>query len=99
MSRIARTRSWSRTYSRIASSGSMEIDQRFSAISTSWKPTSARWKTREVCSAADTSQTIVRRPVAAAVIPRASATVDLPTPPLPVTITRRLSSSSGTAGT
>ena len=40
MSRIARTLSWSSTYSRIDSSGSIEIDQRFSSISTSWKPTS-----------------------------------------------------------
>src|SRR3954449_7435605 len=37
---------------------------------------------------------MVRRPVLAALMPRAAATVVLPTPPLPVTTTRRLSSSS-----
>src|ERR1700754_5115636 len=50
---------------------------------------------REVFSWAETSQTIVRFPSAAARIPRATETVVLPTPPLPVTITNRLSRSSG----
>ena len=95
-SRIARTLSWSSTYSRIDSSGSIEIDQRFSAISTSWKPTSACSKIREAFSWEETSQTIVRLPCAAARIPSATATVVLPTPPLPVTKTSLLSSSSGT---
>src|SRR3954452_7966460 len=94
MSRIALTLSCSRTYSRIDSSGSIEIAQRFSSISTSWKPTSARLKTRDACSWADTSQTIVRLPSAAARRPSAIATVVLPTPPLPVTTTRRFSSRS-----
>ena len=62
MSRIARTLSWSSTYSRIDSSGSIEIDQRFSSISTSWKPTSVWSKIREVFSCEETSQTIVRFP-------------------------------------
>ena len=94
MSRIARTLSWSRTYSRIDSSGSIEIDQRFSSISTSWKPTSVWSKSREAFSCEATSQTIVRLPSAAARRPRATETVVLPTPPLPVTKIRRLSSSS-----
>src|SRR6202042_2240684 len=50
---------------------------------------------REAFSWAETSQTIVRLPSAAARIPRATETVVLPTPPLPVTITNRLSRSSG----
>ena len=91
MSRIARTFSWSSTYSRIDSSGSIEIDHRFSSICTSWKPICARLKTREACSWEATSQTIVRFPSAAARRPSARATVLLPTPPLPVTKTRRLS--------
>ena len=95
-SRIARTLSWSSTYSRIDSSGSIEIDQRFSSISTSWKPTSAWSKIREAFSWEETSQTIVRFPSAAARRPSATATVVLPTPPLPVTKTSLLSSSSGT---
>ena len=95
MSRIARTLSWSSTYSRIDSSGSIEIDQRFSSISTSWKPTSVCSKIREAFSCEETSQTIVRLPSAAARSPRATATVVLPTPPLPVTKTSRLSRSSG----
>ena len=41
-SRIARTFSWRSTYSRIDSSGSIEMAQRFSAISTSENPTEAR---------------------------------------------------------
>ena len=40
---------------------------------------------RETRSCSATSQTIVRRPVAAAAIPSEAATVVLPTPPLPVT--------------
>ncbi len=96
MSRIARTLSCSSTYSRIDSSGSIEIDQRFSAISTSWKPTSVCSKIREAFSCAETSQTIVRLPSAAARRPSATATVVLPTPPLPVTKTSRLSRSSVT---
>ena len=96
MSRIARTLSCSRTYSRMDSSGSIEIDQRFSAISTSWKPTSVCSKIREAFSCADTSQTIVRLPSAAARRPRATATVVLPTPPFPVTKTTRLSRKSVT---
>ena len=94
-SRIARTLSWSSTYSRIDSSGSIEIDQRFSSISTSWKPTSVWSKIREAFSCEETSQTIVRLPSAAARRPSATATVVLPTPPLPVTKTSRLSRSSG----
>ncbi len=94
-SRIARTLSWSSTYSRIASSGSIEIAQRSSSISTSWKPTSVWSKKREAFSCEETSQTIVRLPSAAARSPSATATVVLPTPPLPVTKTSRLSSSSG----
>ncbi len=93
-SRIALTLSCSSTYSRIDSSGSIEMAQRFSSISTSWKPTWARLKMREACSCADTSQTIVRLPCAAARRPSAIATVVLPTPPLPVTTTRRFSSRS-----
>ena len=95
MSRIARTLSCSSTYSRIDSSGSIEIDQRFSAISTSWKPTSVCSKIREAFSCEETSQTIVRLPASAARSPSATATVVLPTPPLPVTKTSRLSSNSG----
>ena len=95
MSRIARTLSWSSTYSRIDSSGSIEIDQRFSSISTSWKPTSVWSNIREAFSWEATSQTIVRLPSSAARRPRATATVVLPTPPLPVTKTSRLSSNSG----
>ena len=95
MSRIARTFSCSRTYSRIDSSGSIEIAQRFSSSSTSWKPTVVCSNIREAFSWAATSQTIVRLPSAAARIPRATETVVLPTPPLPVTITNRLSRSSG----
>ncbi len=95
MSRIARTLSCSSTYSRIDSSGSIEIDQRFSSISTSWKPTSVWSKIREAFSCEETSQTIVRLPSAAARRPSATATVVLPTPPLPVTKTSRLSRSSG----
>src|SRR5665811_47728 len=94
-SRLARTVSRSSTYSRIDSSGSIEIDQRFSAISTSWKPTSVWEKIREACSWEETSQTIVRLPSAAARSPSATATVVLPTPPLPVTKTSRLSRMSG----
>src|SRR3954454_18145910 len=96
MSRIARTLSWSSRYSRREWSGSIEIDQRLSETSTSWNPTSARLNTREAVSWPPTSQTIVRLPRAAAARPRAIEIVDFPTPPLPVTKTRRLSSSSGT---
>ena len=64
MSRIARTLSCSSTYSRIDSSGSIEIDQRFSSISTSWKPTSVWSNIREAFSCEATSQTIVRLPSA-----------------------------------
>ena len=66
MSRIARTFSCSSTYSRIDSSGSIEIDQRFSSISTSWKPTAVWSNIREAFSCEETSQTIVRFPSAAA---------------------------------
>ena len=45
---------------------------------------------------AASSATIVRRPWRAASIPSAIATVDLPTPPLPVTNTSRLSRTLGT---
>src|SRR5260221_4994770 len=50
---------------------------------------------REAFSCEATSQTIVRLPSAAARCPSATATVVLPTPPLPVTMTSRLSRSSG----
>ena len=96
MSRIARTLSWSSRYSRSDWSGSIEIAQRLSATSTSWKPISARLKTREAVSWPPISQTIVRLPRAAAARPSETEIVDLPTPPLPVTKTSRLSSSSGT---
>src|SRR5439155_2180974 len=95
---MARSLSWISRYSRIASSGSIEIAHRLSSISTSWKPTSTRRNTREVCSCEDTSQTIVRLPRAAAASPRAMATVDFPTPPLPVTMTSRLSNRSLNVG-
>ena len=52
----------------------------------------ARWNTRDIRSCWATSQTIVRLPRRAAATPSAAATVDLPTPPLPVTKIRRLSS-------
>ena len=96
MSRIARTLSWSSTYSRIDSSGSIEIDQRFSSISTSWKPTSACSKIREAFSwRGDLADDRPLAFAAAARRPSATATVVLPTPPLPVTKTSRLSRSSG----
>jgi len=76
--------------------GSIEIDERFSSIWISSKPASACPKILEACWEAATSQTIVCMPCAAARIPRATATVDLPTPPLPVTKTSRLSKSSAT---
>ena len=66
--------------------GSIEIAHRFSASSTSvsrWTP--SRWNARDTRSCWATSQTIVRRPAAAAASPSAAETVVLPTPPLPVT--------------
>ena len=78
------------------SSGSSEIAQRLSEILTSLKPTELFLKAREAFSWDETSQTIVRFPRFAAASPRAIATVDLPTPPLPITKTSRLSNRSGT---
>ena len=50
------------------------------------------WNSLDIRSCWATSQTIVRLPRRAAATPSAAATVDLPTPPLPVTKIRRLSS-------
>ena len=66
--------------------GSIEIAHRFSASSTSVsRCTPSRWNARDTRSCWATSQTIVRRPAAAAARPSAAETVVLPTPPLPVT--------------
>src|SRR4029077_18238927 len=63
--------------------------------SISWKPTSVWSKSREAFSCEETSQTIVRLPASAARRPSATATVVLPTPPLPVTKTSRFFNRSG----
>ena len=62
------------------------IAHRFSASSTSCsRRTPSRAKARDTRSCSATSQTIVRRPRAAAARPSEAATVVFPTPPLPVT--------------
>ena len=86
ISRSAGPPSWRPSHSFSASFGSMLIAHRFSASSTSAsRRTPSRAKARETRSCSATSQTIVRRPRAAAASPSAAATVVLPTPPLPVT--------------
>jgi hypothetical protein len=73
----------------------MLIAHRFSASSTSVsRRTPSRRKARDIRSCSATSQTIVRRPAAAAASPSEAATVVLPTPPLPVTYSSLLSRSS-----
>ena len=68
------------------------IAHRLSASCTSVSGTTpSRRNARETRSCSATSQTIVRRPARAAATPSAAATVVLPTPPLPVTYSSRLS--------
>src|SRR6201996_7210862 len=86
-----------RRYSSMASWESTEIVNRFSASSTSSNGCPWRSKACPTRSWLASSATIVRRPRRAATTPRAVATVDLPTPPLPVTKIRRRSKSPGTA--
>jgi hypothetical protein len=64
----------------------MVIAHRFSPSCTSVSGvTPSRPSARDTRSCSATSQTIVRRPAAAAATPIAAATVVLPTPPFPVT--------------
>src|SRR6201996_9575555 len=86
-----------RRYSSMASWESTEIVNRFSASSTSSNGCPWRSKACPTRSWLASSATIVRRPRRAATTPRAVATVDLPTPPLPVTKIRRRSKSPDTA--
>src|ERR1700716_2602849 len=79
--------SWSRRYSSSADSGSIEMWCSPSATARSTKTACvpAPASVRLTSSRAATSATIVRSPRAAAATPSAAATVDLPTPPFPVT--------------
>src|SRR4051794_2708607 len=92
----AREGSWSTRYSSIASSGSIEMWCRPGASSSSCTPVPP--STRETSSRRATSAMIVRTPRRAAASPSAAATVDLPTPPLPVTTTSGLFKSPAAAG-
>ena len=88
--------SWWRSHSCMARSGCTDTENRPGASSTSLV---ARRRGRPNSPASRscwaTSQTTVRLPRRAASRPRAAATVVLPTPPLPVTTTSRLSRSAG----
>src|SRR5919109_994822 len=87
--------SWYWSHSSLARSGSMEMPNSPGASSCSSWPAGVSPNSVGSRSCSATSQTIVRFPARAAPSPRAAATVVLPTPPLPVTTTRRLSNSSG----
>ena len=76
-------------YSSIAPCGSIEIVYRPGASSSSEKRSPSCSNARWTCSWLASSTTIVRSPWRAASIPSAVATVDLPTPPLPVTNSSR----------
>src|SRR3954452_13283112 len=92
------TRSWMRRYSSSACWGSIEIVYRPSSTGASRKWLSSTPSARARRSWWASSTTIVRRPARAAARPSAADTVDLPTPPLPVTNTSRLSSRPGGIG-
>ncbi len=87
-----------RRYSSIALWGSIEIVNRPGASSTSWKGSTSWAKLSGTRDWAASSATIVLSPRRAATSPSAVATVDLPTPPLPVTNRSRLSRRAGTGG-
>src|SRR5918992_1853123 len=80
------------SHSSSARCGSIVIAHRLSASCTSVSGTTPwRRNARDTRSCSASSQTIVRRPACAAARPSAAATVVLPTPPFPVTYSRRLS--------
>ena len=76
---------------------SIDIDQTPGAISRGVKSVGGASKRDVTSPLASTSQTSTRLPCSAASWARPAATVVLPTPPLPVTNTRRRSSRSGAA--
>src|SRR5918992_4850557 len=87
------------SHSSSARCGSIVIAHRLSASCTSVSATTPwRRNARDTRSCSATSQTIVRRPACAAASPSAAATVVLPTPPFPVTYSRRLSRRSASIG-
>ena len=88
---------FTRRYSSIACCGSIEIVNSPGSSSTSRNCSRSASNSPWMRSWLASSTTIVRSPWRAASSPSAIATVDFPTPPLPVTNTRRLSRSAGTA--
>ena len=84
-----------RRYSSIACCGSIEIVNSRSESCTSSNGSPSWSNASRIRAWLASSATIVRSPWRAASTPSAVATVDLPTPPLPVTKMRRRSSKSG----
>jgi hypothetical protein len=90
-------RSFISAYSSSAAAGSMFTDHRFSAIEVTRGPEGARPKRPGMRSWVFSSHTSVRRPAAAEAAANRAVTVDLPTPPLPVTSRKRRSINAGSS--
>src|SRR5580704_15269340 len=90
-------RSCNLRYSRNDARVSIDIDQTPGAISRGVKSVGGASKSDVTSPLASTSHTRTRLPCSAASWARPAATVVLPTPPLPVTNTRRRSNRSGAA--